>query len=109
MTINDFTYYAKYGNYLYIYKTPDSDDYTIQLTGLELQDENTTNTEMFSIDPQLGWGIIYAALEKIADINGQPVASKLFFQKKEYWKNESKKKAEKKNYLKDRITPYSLL
>ncbi len=109
MTINDFTYFAIYNGYLYIYQTPSDNSYTLQVMGSELQDEVTVVGDVFPIDAELGWGLVYKALEKIAEINGNLNAALVFERKGSDWEKKAKIKAEKKNYIKDRIRPYSLL
>ena len=108
MTVSDFSHFAIYNGYLYIYRTPDSADYTLQVTGVELQDENTTTGQVFSINAELGWGLMYKALEKIAEINGDELKSNHYFGKGEYWKNEANKKASSKNKILNKVEPYNL-
>ena len=109
MTINDFSHFAIFDNDIYIYEVPDSADYTIHIVGAELQAEKTLDGDTFSINAELAWGIIYKALEKVAEFNGADKDSVLYFQKSEYWENKWKKNSERKNSNLDQVQPYSLL
>lgn len=108
MTVNDFTHYAQYDGFIYIYKTPDSTGYTLQLMGSEIQDEVTGDSDRFDVHAQLGWALIYKALEKVAELNGDDKSSIKYQQKSEYWKNEYGKASNRLNSSFDVVPPYPL-
>ena len=108
MTTDDFTHFAQYDGFIYIYKTPDSTGYTLQLMGSEIRDEVTSDVARFDVDAQLGWALVYKALEKVAELNGDDKASILYQQKAEYFKNEYGKASNRINSSHDRVQPYPL-
>jgi hypothetical protein len=98
-----------YNGFLYIYKTPDSTDYTIQLTGSEVQDELSSDGEYPSIPAQLAWGLIWSVLHKIAEVNGDDKASTKYEIKIPKEKKDWKVASTRKNSTLDAVPPYSLL
>lgn len=109
MTVNDFTHYAQFDKFLYIYKAPDSTGYTLQLTGSEIKDEVTSDSARFDVHAHLGWALIYKALEKVAELNGDEKTSILYQGKAEHWKNEYGKVSNRLNSSFDRVQPHSLI
>ncbi len=108
MTVRDFTHYAQYNGFVYIYKTPDGTGYTLQLMGSEIRDEVTADGSRFDVHAHLGWALIYNALEKVAELNGDDKSSVLYQQKAEYFKNEYGKVSNRINSSFDRVQPHPL-
>ncbi len=109
VTIDDFSHFASYKNCLYIYKTPDSTDYTISLVGANIPDEVTTDTERFLIKRAFAMGLVFRALSLIADLNGDEKASDRFLVKSRMYEIRLKQNANKQNFLLNKIIPYSFL
>ena len=109
MTVHDFSHYAHFNGYLYVYKTPNSPDYTLQIVGSELQDELTLDSEAPNAPVQLSWGLIWSALSKIADLNGDDRRSEKYEIRAILEKKNWKKTATRKNSNLDAVPPHSLL
>lgn len=111
MTTCDFTHYALDSGYLYIYKTPDSANYTIGVIGTrkpeEISESAGSDASNLSLDADLLWGLVYSVLEKVAEINNDPVQANRYRLLKEQEKNTWKKRAQQKKFKLDRIQPHS--
>ena len=109
MTIRDFTHFAEYGEYVYIYKTPDSADYTLLLLGSRRAEEMSADGDRPKIDSDVAWGIVYRCLQHIAEANDSPQESTRYELKADKLKRDTllRSHSKKTGHL-DRIQPYNL-
>lgn len=109
LTVADFTHFAVHGSYIYIYKTPDSTDYTITVFGLRKTEEVTDDGSRFEkTDPDLRWGIVFKALQHIAEANGAEKEADRFESKSFRKMSDAHARSEKRNYHLDKVDPYNL-
>lgn len=107
-TIHDFSHYAIHGNLLYIYKTPESTDYTMTVTGVRFPEEVSGGSSYFDLDSDLVWALIYKALEKIAEVNGDDKSSDRYLAKYEFHLGRMRIRADNKNFHLKKVEPWDL-
>lgn len=109
MTIRDFTHFAEYGRSIYIYKTPDSTDYTILAMGSRKPTQLSVSTDRPIIDSDIAWGIVYRALQHIAEANDSPQEANRYEQKADKKQLEARSRSTKRKMGHiERIKPYNL-
>ena len=107
LTVNDYSHFAVHNGYLYVYKTPDTADYTISVIGVNLPDEKTAS-ETFEIGKRMGMAIIFKALSFIADMNGAEKQADRFDAKALFLEKKLKVIAQDENTNQISVRPYNM-
>jgi len=107
LVISDYSHYAVHNGYLYIYKTPDTANYTISIIGVNLPDEKTVS-ETFEIGKRLGMALCFKALSFIADLNGSENESNRFDLKAQVYERKLKKVSQDENTNTKDAKPYNM-
>ena len=106
--INDFSHYAYFNGYIYIYKTPSNTNYTIQVIGLNVPDEVTDVSSRFKIKRQHGMGVVFRALYLIARINGDDKSANTYMADSLMYLDRLMKHSERQNKLLDKVQIYPI-
>ena len=107
LTVNDYSHFAVHNGYLYVYKTPDTADYTISIIGVNLPDEKTAS-ETFEIGKRMGMAIVFKTLQHIAVLNGDNRSSLFYKEESKNYEDKLKVIAQDENTNQISVRPYNM-